>query len=502
MPENIRTSIERFLLSPAYFILFSVYPVLEMYAYNVHGVPLADLFRPLAISLFFALLLFGVLQLATRHSQTSALIIFSIFLAFFYYGHIRSSLNAFRAIVRDDILAVTWLFVIILALVLISRNGQRWNSETVAVTMNLMTIILLLFPTIRLLTYTVARATPLKRKTDNTVQVNVTSSSPDIYYIILDGYTRSDVMKNRLGYDNSPFINSLQDMGFYVAECSQTNYATTSLSLSSALNMDYLQNISDVYQPEENDLLYAFKALDSNALRNTLTDAGYETDAFASGFNWIEWRDAEHFISPDENETTEFEVVVLFSTYARILDDFGIANLDDIHAEHYRQRTRLVLNSFDELLKLPSPKLVFIHIIAPHEPFGLDENGNNVMPDQIDDLTGYQKQAKFISAAILPQLQKLINGSASPPVIILQGDHGRFGSDPDDLMKILNAYYLPGHTDKLYPSISPVNSFRVVLNSYFGTNFPLLEDVSYYSSLSRKYDFSVMPNICQAHAHK
>jgi hypothetical protein len=63
-------------------------------------------------------------------------------------------------------------------------------------------------------------------------------------------------------------------------------------------------------------------------------------------------------------------------------------------------------------------------------------------------------------------------------------------------MKILNAYYLPGHADQLYTSISPVNTFRVVLNSYFGTNFPLLEDVSYYSSLSCHYDFTVMPDTC------
>lgn len=496
MLKNIRTSIEKFLLSPAYFILFSIYPVLGLYANNVHGVLLIDLFRPLITSLFLALLLFRVLQLTIHHSQTSALIVISIFFIFFYYGHVRGLLNIIRVPVRDDILAVAWLFLISLTLALIVRNGRRWNSETVSVTMNLMTIVLLLFPIIRLLGYSVVRAMPLERKIDHTTQVDVNSTSPDIYYIILDAYTRSDVMKNRFGYDNSLFINSLQDMGFYVAECSQPNYGTTSLSLSSALNMDYLQNISDVYQPEENDLLYAFKALDTNALRNTLTDAGYETVAFASGFTWAEWRDADHFLSPKANGITEFEVVILFSTYARILDDFGIINLDDIHAEHYRQRTRLVLNSFDELLDLPSPKFVFIHIIAPHEPYGLNENGKNVMSDQIDYVSGYQNQAKFISAAIVPQLRKLINGSVNPPVIILQGDHGHLGSDPNELMKVLNAYYLPGHTDELYPSISPVNSFRVVLNSYFGTNLPLLEDVSYYSSLSHIYDFIVTPNTC------
>lgn len=496
MLKNVHSSIEKILLSPVYYILLSMQPVLWLYAYNVHGVQLADLFRPLFISIGFAVLLFRALQLLIRNSHTSALIVFLLLLAFFYYGHVRNLLYFFNVGIRDGILATVWPLAVILAIILIISNGRNWNSQTVALTLNLVTIILLLFPIIRLLAYSAALAVPLERKTNQTVHIDVNTASPDIYYIILDGYTRSDVMMSRFGYDNSSFINSLQDMGFYVAECSQPNYGTTSLSLSSTLNMDYLQNISDVYQPEENDLMYAFKALDSNALRNTLTDAGYETVVFASGFTWAEWRDADHFIEPDGNGITEFEVVVLFSSYARILDDLGIVNLDDIHAEHFRERTRLALDSFDGLLNLPSPKFVFIHIIAPHEPFGLDENGGNVMPDQIDYLTGYSNQSKFISAALLPQLQKLIDGSANPPVIILQGDHGQLGSEPEDLMKILNAYYLPGHTDQLYPSISPVNSFRVVLNSYFGTKFPLLEDISYYSSLDRRYDFSVVPNTC------
>ena len=42
---------------------------------------------------------------------------------------------------------------------------------------------------------------------------------------------------------------------------------------------------------------------------------------------------------------------------------------------------------------------------------------------------------------------------------------------------ILNAYYLPGDgSKKLYPSISPVNTFRVVFSHYFGADLDLLPD--------------------------
>ena len=57
-------------------------------------------------------------------------------------------------------------------------------------------------------------------------------------------------------------------------------------------------------------------------------------------------------------------------------------------------------------------------------------------------------------------------------------------------MAILNAYYLPGGDEGLlYPTITPVNSVRVVFNLYFNRNFDLLEDVSYYADWSSPYDF-------------
>ena len=77
----------------------------------------------------------------------------------------------------------------------------------------------------------------------------------------------------------------------------------------------------------------------------------------------------------------------------------------------------------------------------------------------------------------------------APPIIILQGDHGSKvydEIDPPDAVKIkllfpiLNAYRLPGVEDsQLYSTITPVNSFRVIFNQYFGTDLLLLEDANY-----------------------
>ncbi len=65
---------------------------------------------------------------------------------------------------------------------------------------------------------------------------------PDIYYIILDGYGRGDVLKSVYGFDNEKFYNELENRGFFIARKSNANYAQTTLfSLASSLNMEYLE---------------------------------------------------------------------------------------------------------------------------------------------------------------------------------------------------------------------------------------------------------------------
>jgi hypothetical protein len=89
-------------------------------------------------------------------------------------------------------------------------------------------------------------------------------------------------------------------------------------------------------------------------------------------------------------------------------------------------------------------------------------------------------------------INEILTESQTPPVIIIQGDHGPGGhldwDSPSqtclaERTAILNAYYLPGYTPKqLYPEITPVNSFRVILNHYFGARLELLPDQTYFTS--------------------
>lgn len=57
-------------------------------------------------------------------------------------------------------------------------------------------------------------------------------------------------------------------------------------------------------------------------------------------------------------------------------------------------------------------------------------------------------------------------------------------------MTILNALLIPGGEGELpTEKLTPVNSFRLVFNQVFGTDYPLLKDISYFSATYRPFDF-------------
>ena len=65
-------------------------------------------------------------------------------------------------------------------------------------------------------------------------------------------------------------------------------------------------------------------------------------------------------------------------------------------------------------------------------------------------------------------------------------------------MKNLNSYYFPDQNyDLLYPTITPVNTFRVILDQYFNQKLSLLEDRSLFSAYDVPYNYIEVPNTCQ-----
>ena len=101
----------------------------------------------------------------------------------------------------------------------------------------------------------------------------------------------------------------------------------------------------------------------------------------------------------------------------------------------------------------------------------------------------------YLNKRLIPLLKTIQQQSATPPIIVIQGDHAGVESDQNFRMEILNAYYLPGQAaGQLYESISPVNTFRLIFDQYFGGQYKLLKDTSYFSVYNNPFDYTVIPD--------
>jgi len=507
----MKQQLQKTFQKPWYPALISVYPVLALYANNVGEARPDVIIRPLLIFLAGAGVFFLLFRVLLRDWDRAAFVTSMWMILFSTYGHLIAYIKDKELNLPSHYVLGTWLLLAALFLFLARRKRARFSAATSS--LNLIAIALLVYPLYQIIS-TSAGGIEITKNVSAASSLNDTSTVhsedlPDIYYIILDSYGRSDLLKQAYGYDNSGFVSDLEKMGFYVARCSQSNYMRTDIAIATALNLDYLQNLSDKFKADTYNRTHLFELLKHSAVRKTLESVGYKTIAYATGFPWSELDDANVFEAPSPlwSDLTDFEEMLLNTTMARVLEDSGKINPFQISSQHFRERTSYIFNSIPDVVKMPGPKFVFMHVISPHPPFVFGPDGQQTNPalflNEDDKFTsskyaeGYTNQVSYLDKRVKEAMETIIKGSRVPPVIIMQGDHGPWMQPDNKRFWILNAYYLPGHIEQLYATISPVNSFRIVLNDYLGTDYPMLTDKSYFSPIPYIYDFKPFGNPCK-----
>jgi hypothetical protein len=515
-------SLRRLILHP---FCFAVYPIVALLAFNIREVRAWVVVIPLLASLAGAAIILGILRLLLKDWYRAALITSFILLLFFSYGHVYHLLENTGIlgvmIGRHRVLIPLYLILLVAGLWLILKVIKNLPDATLILNVFGITLVVIPLLQIGFFGYEVA-VLPYGHPEDRSYvqQLKMPKSQPpDIYYIILDTYTRGDVLQEDFNYDNTPFTEELKKMGFYVADCSQSNYAWTRLSLSSSLNLNYLKDLGPQIANAK-DTAILTPLIKQSLARKLLEDIGYTIVAFETGFTFTEWYDSDRYISPPgsnilSHQLQPFTLMLMRKTALKILDDelpeLGLKSTG-FSPPTGEQNGRLffVLNQLNSLPAIPGPKFVFVHIIVPHPPFIFAPNGDILRDpgywskdgDPINEeyfKKGYVNQVQFINNRILPILQTLIAQSPNPPVIIVQGDHG---VRDQNRLKNLSAFYLPANGEQyLYPNITPVNIFRIVFNTYFGTNYSILPDKSYMSPDEDKFALGSftesLPN-CQA----
>jgi hypothetical protein len=501
---------------PFYPFLLAVYPALALLGHNIAEIRLEVAFRALSISLLLALLLLLIFRLVFRQWDAAALAASVSLLLFFTYGQVYAFLKSFGdaglGVDRHRYLAPLWLGVWLIFLVWLWR--KKPDLKPVQGYLNLVAVCLLIFPLFQLFSFGLREGlVNPDRAPEAQMAANLTlpegQPAPDIYYIILDAYTRDDTLASEYGLDNSAFLDQLKQLGFYVAACSQSNYAQTQLSLASSLNFDYLEALNSRYNAGNNDRTGLPDLIQHSRTRQALEELGYQTVAFETGFKISEWVDADLYLSPTATALSsfsqnaglnDFELMLVNTSAGRLLTDAAIKLPEFLQADFENPRRihrERILFDLEQLAKLPAqpgPKFVFAHLVIPHPPYVFGPNGEFIDYDP-EKRAGYRDQVIYLNSQLIPLMEKILADSATPPIIILQGDHGGVEAPPAKRMDILNAYYLPNSGARsLYPAISPVNTFRVILNTTFGGHFPLLDDTSLFSVYKTPFEYTVIPN--------
>ena len=309
---------------------------------------------------------------------------------------------------------------------------------------------------------------------------------PDVYYVVLDGYARADALAAHYGFDNGAFLAELAARGFFVADRSAANYPYTYLSLASSLNERYLTD-----EIGRSDPYRAYLPL----IRSSGVATRFRERGYAYAITRTVWAGtsgspiADEVLGPSTAFANEYEAAIVEQSIFR-----GLLPHPSIADYHFA--------AFDALETIATdvrPTFTLAHIILPHPPYVLDRDGRVVQDISVlrgqwggaANERGYLEQVRYVNDRIIEVIDTILAQSTTRPIIVLQGDHGswstRFeaGVPPEvvaaERMSILNAYLVPDDVRSLlYPSITPVNTFRAIDRGQFGEAIEVLSDESWY----------------------
>jgi hypothetical protein len=460
----------------------------------------ADVGVPIFLVLGATLLGWLFLRFVFKNGRKAAILVALALGLFFFYGRFSDALTVAGVVDTFSLytrrLVLMWLAWSLPVAFLVIRA----KSDLLTLT-NLLNVVAGVLVIIQLGNIAVYQITP-NDPTGHAASDPVIGSTkevivkPDIYYIILDAYTSSRNLTDIFGYDNSPFDDFLTSRDFYVAADSRSNYGTTQMSLSSSLNMEHLLQ----FDGHQYALVYV-DFLKENAVMKFLRDLDYQVFHFKERWmsdlsgsytdSYIGCENQQGLFSVGGSnlwKLNDFSIALVQTTLLDpFLREFGAV------APRFRSEALCDFQKLEGIIDHDGPKFVFAHMLGAHPPFVFGPEGG-VPPSQVKFLEyeselNYLGQLAYNNLRMREIIDEILANSEIPPVIILQGDHGPgfYGEDPTETgirerFPILNAFHLPdGGDDDLYTDITPVNTFRVIFNHYFGTKLQLMDDKSYFT---------------------
>lgn len=502
-------------------ILLTLFPVLYLLSENIYLVRARAALLPALTVLILCSFIVALAAASLRSVERGAIVASVAMLSILSYGFVLAGLEratVFGIGIGQHRHSMALLAFFVFGSWAIARLASQKLVEALTTTLLIAGVVLVMQPLYRVLSVELidrgaedpsARASAESRRTS--INAVPREGLPDIYYFVFDRYPDPHTLYKRFGLDNSPFLSSLDSLGFFVADSSRTNYPATFLSLASSLNMEYVDKL---IQPEDRDsadesLMYPL--IEENRVWRTLREFGYEF-VHVGTF----WGPTTHNRFADIN-------INLFATpiegdFARLLYGqtlfYGLQKtifyeqFGDLRREKWN-RILFEIERIREIPSIPGPTFTFAHFLMPHAPYVFDRDGEYVSDAEEKGNgwdPGFVEMTLFANRMILDLAGEILDRSTQDPIIVLQADEGPvsvriIGKSPgfdwrqataEELRQklgILNAIYAPKARDSFRATMTPVNTFRALFRAYLGMEIHALPDRSYvFPFRSRPYE--------------
>jgi len=489
-------------------ILFAIFPILLITSSNLNEVIFLDAGFSLLIVVGVTIVSWIFLNLFLKNRLKSGLFVSLGLILFFSYGYFVRTISQIGIDVSALPFSYTTIAVpfygIMLIVGIFGIIKIKKYLKDITIFANIIGVVIILMLSSNLISYSLETNNfdPVNNEIDyrilNEPKLN---EKLNIYYIIVDEYTSNEILLEIYNYDNHEFLSKLTQRGFHIPDNSYTNYVTSPLAVSANLDMSYfndgkinptLDNRNEFYN--NNQIMQILKSLDYTIINMSL-EYGYPEIA-------------DHHLCAPSMFVNQFHNTLidgsLLNPFSKYFVNSGDPQRDRINCK-FSELSNLE-NSFD------TPFFVFAHIMSPHPPYLFGPNGESLNAeflslgaDSWNNKSGYVNQVQYINKKIIETVDKILQESDSTPIIIIQGDHGtptqlgggglRWNNINDDSirerMSIFSAIYFP-NTDSavIYDGITPVNYFRLILNTQLNGNYELLEDRMYFSSYQDMLNFT------------
>ncbi len=468
--------------------LIAAWPVLHLFASNIQEAEAVDVVVPLMATLGCAAVLYALLRLLRIGSVRAGLLVSLLVVLTFSFTAVHQaliSLNdqvgiamlaAYGISVRHGVALGVLLFIFGVGAYLILRSRGSLNRPTGL--LNWISAALVLLALFRVGSGILAMNGPPAGP--NALEVHGVTTMPDIYYIIPDRYPARDTLRHAYGFDNRPFLQALETRDFIIAGKSRSNYAKSALSIAAALDMDFHPAVCS-----ERDVTSRLRR--GHRVGEFLKRIGYRYLHLGSWYGPTSENDLADASIQYPGALSEFSCALLGMTPLKSFLGLGLLYEDHAEIGEFQLDRMLALKSAEE------PRFMVVHLLLPHGPFVFDQKGRRI-PKNSEFGPGSKErfldQMRYLNGRLLAVVDHLVEISADEPIIVIQADEGPYLREDDieapiDAQRrirtgLLTAFKGPGLMASDVPeTITPVNTFRLVLSRWFGQDLPLLPDRVY-----------------------